>query len=262
MKEERIHFSSIKEGRGSYYVEYHLPNPGFSFAMLQLSFPGAYDASLVAKIMEAEAVAWVNRFPVSLMASAFDNVDDTIELDGVRPCRHLICMPRHKGEKPEMHWRLVPDEEMPRDALEKQFLLQVYKDVPRKTSSELRALADRKAREIRVGWYIVFAWAVVLPAAVLILEFFSPTWVTVLILIYGLSKAVVKALKMLGKIKPSAAEVKKAEEERRMKHHHYHCERNPEGFLRLRTENLKREFREKNEKEAASLGVSSERGAG
>lgn len=262
MKEERIHFSSIKEGRGSYYVEYHPPNPGFSFAMLQLSFPAAYEASLIAKAMEAEAVAWVNRFPVSLMVSAFDHLDDTIEMDGVRPCCHLICIPRHKGEKPEVHWRLVTEEEIPRDALNKDFLLQVYEEVSRKTSSELRVMADRKARQMRVGWYIVFAWAVVLPAVVLVLEFFSPTWVAVLVLIYGLSKAVMKALKMLGKIKPSAAEVKKAEEERRMKHHHYHCEKNPDGFLRLRTENFKRDIREKKEKEAASLGVNSEQDVG
>lgn len=255
MKENSIHFSTIKEGRDTYFIEYHPPKPDFAFAMLQLSFPGAYEPSFVANAMEAEAATWIRRFPVSLMVSAFDNLDAPIELDEVRPCRHLICLPPFEGQSAEMHWRLLSDEEIPMDALNRGFLLNVYEGVSFRTSTELRTMADRKARQMRAGWYIVFAWAVLLPAVVLILEFFSPKWVAVLVLIYGLSKAVVKALKMLGKIKPSAAEASKEEEVRRMKHHHYHCENNQDGFVRLRNENYKKEIRDQNDKLATSLGV-------
>jgi hypothetical protein len=38
-----------------------------------------------------------------------------------------------------------------------------------------------------------------------------------------------------------------------MRHHHYHCERNPEGFLRLKQENVERESREEIQREANSL---------
>jgi hypothetical protein len=38
-----------------------------------------------------------------------------------------------------------------------------------------------------------------------------------------------------------------------MRHHHYHCERNPEGFERLKLENFERWAREEVHAEAKSL---------
>ena len=255
MNEESIHFSKIKEGRNSYFVEYLPPYTGSPIAILQLSFPGEYRLSEVSIAMESEALLWARRFPVPLMVTAFNNLDDPIELDGVRESRDLICFVRQDADNPELHWGLVDEGVIPKDALNKEYLLQVYEGVQHKTSSELRALAIRKAKEMRIGWYVIFAWVVILPAVVLVLEFIAPTWIAVLVLLYGLSKALSKALKMMGKIKPSAAEQAKNEEEQRMRHHHYHCERNPEGFLRLKLDNFEKDTREENERKAASLGV-------
>lgn len=41
----------------------------------------------------------------------------------------------------------------------------------------------------------------------------------------------------------------KNEIERKMKHYYYHCERNPEGFLRLKAENFRKWEEEEKEKE-------------
>jgi len=41
-----------------------------------------------------------------------------------------------------------------------------------------------------------------------------------------------------------------------MEHYHYHCERNPEGFLRLKLENFEREEREQIQNEAKALKTS------
>jgi len=74
--------------------------------------------------------------------------------------------------------------------------------------------------------------------------------VAILVLAYGLLKAVIQWLKMTGRWKKSVKEIAKDADDLRMRHHHYHCERNPDGFLRLKVENFDRESREQVKKEA------------
>ena len=105
---------------------------------------------------------------------------------------------------------------------------------------------------MRLGWWIVFVWAVVVPAGVAILEWWSD-WLGVVVLVYSLYKAIEKALRLMGRWPKSKAEAQKEAEEARMCHHHYHCERNPEGFERLKLENFERWAREDIQKEANAL---------
>jgi len=74
-----------------------------------------------------------------------------------------------------------------------------------------------------------------------------------MVLSFSLWKALVKALKLLGKWKESPQALNVQEEERRMRHHHYHCELNPEGFMRLKIENFERKERERIQNEAKGL---------
>lgn len=50
-----------------------------------------------------------------------------------------------------------------------------------------------------------------------------------------------EGLKILGISKPSKREEEKAEIERKRAHYFYHCERNPEGFLKLKVENFSKD---------------------
>lgn len=256
MTEEKIYFSTIKEGRDDYFLEYRPPLHAYPFANLQLTYIESVGLEKVAQAMEAEAKVWLERFPIPLMVSAFDDAGSLIYLNGVRPENHLICFYNSNMDTPEFHWRLLKNEDIPADALNRNLLLQVYEGVERKTSSELRFEAEKQAKQKRIGWYVIFAWAAVVPAIVLVLEFFSPQWLAVLALIYGLSKALIKALQMIGKWKKSAATIVKEEEERRAKHHHYHCERNPEGFMRLKLENFRWEQKDEIKRMAESIRAS------
>ncbi|HXV49315.1 MAG TPA: hypothetical protein VEB61_10970, partial [Candidatus Binatia bacterium] len=62
-----------------------------------------------------------------------------------------------------------------------------------------------------------------------------------------------EALKLLGMWPKTDRDLATEEEELRIRHHHYHCERNPEGFRRLKLENFERESREAIRREAAAL---------
>lgn len=253
---EELLFGMIKEDRGWYFVEYAPPNHGYRFAMLNVVVPGPTTPATVAAAMEMELKEWLQRYPLPLMVSAFDGKGDLYRLEGTRASDHLIGYLGAGVDSPAMFWRLLGDKEIPGDILDNDALLRLYADVPYKTSTQTRQEVAAYKRRIRIGWTIVFVWVAFVPAAWAILEWASPAWVGVLVLGYSLWQAGVKALKLLGKWKESPRDPKAREEERRMQHHHYHCERNPEGFLRLTIENFEREEQERIQNEAKALNRS------
>jgi hypothetical protein len=250
---EQLFFETTKEDRGWYFVEYRPPLPGYQFATLSVvALEVGRAREDIAATMEAELVIWLERYPIPIMVSAFDDTGSVIGLSNHQPCDHLIGYIDTKTNQVVRHWRLLTNDELPRDALNVSYLRKIYADIPFKTKQELRAQAFEKAKQLRFGWWIVFVWAVVVPAGVAVLEWWSD-WLGLVVLVYSLYKAVEKALRLLGKWPKSKAELQKEVEEARMRHHHYHCERNPEGFERLKLENFEKWAREDIEKEAQAL---------
>lgn len=252
MKPEQIFFQSIKEDRGWYFVEYAPPNPSYRFATLQLVIPSDAMTRAIAEAMEVELHHWLGRYPVPIMVSAFDAKGDLIHLPDVRKSSHLIGFLAADGQAVQSHWRLLKDEELPDCALDQEYLKSVYTGVSFKTTQQLRHEAEKQRKTLRLGWFIVFVWAVIVPAAVAVLEW-SSDWLSAVVLFYSLWKALEKALRLTGKWPKSRKEIEKDTEDQRIRHHHYHCEQNPQGFLRLKRENFERWERERIQQEAESL---------
>ena len=253
MTAERVFLSTIKEDRGWYFVEYKPPRTGDKFSFLNVVVPGEATPVRVAAAMESELERWLHRYPIPLMVSAFDAKGDVYQLEGTRPINHVVGYLEIRTNRPVIFWRLPPENEIPGNPLSADELLRLYNDVPYKTSAQTRQEAAAHRRQIQIGWAIVIGWVVVVPVAWAIFEWAGPAWVGLLLLPYSLWQAFVKALKLLGKWKVSPRELKAQEEELLMQHHHYHCERNPEGFLRLKLENFEREERERIQEEANAL---------
>ncbi|TAJ08485.1 MAG: hypothetical protein EPO61_10330 [Nitrospirae bacterium] len=259
--QERLFFQPVKEDRGWYFVEYRPPISGYQFATLQLVIlEKAKRLEEIAASMEAELVIWLERYPIPIMASAFDDSGDLVRLEKNQGCNHVIGYIDEQKHKVVHEWRLLTNEELPRDALDTSYLRKIYSQIPFKTKQQLREEAQQKAKHLRLGWWIVFVWAVVVPAGVAILEWWSD-WLGVVVLLYSLYKAIEKALRLTGKWPKSKAEIEKEAEEARMRHHHYHCECNPAGFERLKVENFERWAREDIRQEALSLKRSSKHDA-
>ena len=53
---DEIHYQSIKEDRGPYFVEYHPLTPSTKLAILGLVFPKETDISIVVAAMEKEEI--------------------------------------------------------------------------------------------------------------------------------------------------------------------------------------------------------------
>ncbi len=254
MKEKKYYFDEVKKDRGWYFVEYCPPMPSFRFATLNLVITDK-DRIIddVAKAMENEARDWILKYPISIMVSSFDYKGDLIGLNNIHNCSHLISYIDPVSSEVLNKWELLKDEDIPDTAGDKNELLNIYKNFNYRTSDDLKKSSDKYLKERRVGWYIVFFWAVVLPAIVAVLEFYSPKWVAVIVLIFGLYKAAKKALELLGKVERSQKDIAKEDEQTKVQHHHYHCKQNPEGFLKLKLKNFECDAIERIKKENSEI---------
>jgi hypothetical protein len=252
VKPEQIFFRSIKQDRGWYFVEYAPPNPSHRFATLQLVIPGEEAENKIAEAMEVELCHWLKRYPIPIMVSAFDAIGNLVPLTEVRDTSHLIGYLEEDGRTIKSYWRLLKDEELPDCALDQAYLSRVYSDIDFTTAQQLQREAGKQRKALRFGWFIVFVWAVIVPAIVAVLEW-SSNWLAALVLVYSLWKAVEKALRLTGKWPRSPKEIQAEADDQRMRHHHYHCEKNPDGFQRLKCENFERWEREDIKREAEAL---------
>lgn len=253
MKNSELHFDSMKESRGWYFVEYSPPIAGNPFALVQLTILSELDAAdsgRIAAAMEQELSRWLEKYGVSVMISAFDAKGDLISL---KPSSHLMGRKNELGQVDKI-WGLLESKELP--PLSSDILQAIYHDIPFRTIEEIRAVADsslkRRKFAFRVAIALLILWLVVIPVTIELLGVANPV-IGVLVLIYSLWKAFVQFMKLLGRWPEGRKEKEQSERKRRMEHYFWHCERNPEGFQRLKIENLERKEREQTVREAAAL---------
>jgi hypothetical protein len=88
---------------------------------------------------------------------------------------------------------------------------------------------------VLLGWVIV-------PFAIAILGF-ANVWLGIFLFLFSVAKIGWRVVKMYGKPEKWMPGYKaKQEEQLKMRHYFYHCERNPEGFQRLKAENFAKEY--------------------
>jgi len=248
---EKVYFDSVKEKHETFFVEYHPPMNSVPFATLHINYPRAVNTKEVIVQLEIQASKWAKKYPVPVMASAFDEYGDLISIGREKESSHLTVIERY-GQY-EKHWNLLKDDEFPVEVLDTTFLLSVYSDIGYRTQSDVTKDAHKRIKPMRQLKFILLIWAVFIPALIAILEFFSPTWIAVIALAYSLWKAYQQWLLMTGRKKKSEEDIAKEKEELRMRHHHYHCEQNPNAFSLMKIENFKRESKNRIKSEFDSL---------
>ena len=244
-------YESIKESRGWYFVEYLPPRSGDKFAILQLNIIGSASQKEIATAMEEELKNFLERYPIPIMVSSFDNKGGLYSLGLERPCNHLIGF-FGEDKQIRLFWKLLGDEEIPDIALNKEYVDNLYSKLTYTTYAKLVANSQKKRRQIKAGWVIFFIWLVVIPAIIAIFEYYNEL-LALVALIYSIYKAVRKGLELTGKW-PKSKKAKELEHEEQLKnHYYYHCQMNPEGFRRLMLENLDKLSESEIAKEAESL---------
>ena len=249
---DEIRFSSLKEDRDWYFVEYSPPIENYRFGFLQLSIVEARDKETVALAMESEAKVWLNRYPVPVMVTAFGLDGIVLQINDVRAINHLMAWIVSADLPPLLKWELVANEDLPEIALNRELLREIFATFPFKSGREIQKEMAKQIATRRVGWWLVLVWAVIVPLIVTVVEW-SSDLLGLLVLVFAFVKAAIKALRLTGHLPKSKRDEEKEAEQSRMRHHHYHCQRNPEAFERLKAENFKREEIERTKAEALSL---------
>lgn len=106
---------------------------------------------------------------------------------------------------------------------------------------EKEAIAKETKRQVRILNAFSFVWWILIPVAIIILGFANPIFSVILFGI-SLAKVGVTVIKFFGDPdKWFPGYTARKEKERLMNHYFYHCQKNPDGFQRLKDENFERE---------------------
>lgn len=251
---EKVYFDSIKEKHMTFFIEYHPPMHNVPFATLQINYVRPVKTKDVIAQLELHAMIWAKKYPIPVMATAFDVDGDLISLSNEKESSSLIVIERNG--RYENHWRSLENNEFPIKAIDTTFLLSVYPDIDYRTQTEITAAAYENIKPMRHLKVILLIWAVFIPALIAVLEFFSPIWITVIALAYSLWKTYKQYLLITGQKKKSEKEISQEKKDLKMRYYYYHCEQNPDAFTRLKVENFKRGVKEQIKNEFASLSES------
>jgi hypothetical protein len=255
---ELLYFEKVREDRGNYYVEYLPPVSNSPHAILNVVFPNSYELGFVANCMIKEVTDWLLRYPVPIMASAWDNVEERILPHGISDDGFLFGWFVPGSSSLSFSWQLEGLPPFFSDSNNLPDWRSIYKNIQFRTDTEVKStakqtLVERKKQNLLIKIVLVI-WLAVIPATLAYVQFQYPIYyLEVLILLYSFWQAINNARKFFGHKKPSQTEKESAEKELKMGHYFYHCENNPVGFARLKIENFEREARERTLSEANAL---------
>ena len=250
---EQLYFDDIAEHRDTYMVHYRPPSGDAQFSSLSITFL-ALRAPPIDKVVEGEIRRWLARYQVPIMAFAWDRSEDLLSHEDSCSC---VGWRDEVTGQIVLSWdyndltRYVEMWTAPED------WRTIFVDVPVRTKSQMRQLggeATRKTRRQILSLRVLLViWAVAIPVATALFEFFGPQWLAAFTLAIALASAWGTFRKLWGLERMSAREERDAEKRSKMEHYFYHCELNPAGFASLKLENFKRDAEDRIRKEAADM---------
>lgn len=253
MDSQKVFREQIKEHRGNYYVSYQPADARFPSAFVQLTFLGnGHDVADVKKAMERELQSWLSRFPVPVTLSSYDAKDDLIHVATEFDQSHLAGYVDPQTEQIIQRWGLLKNEELPPEQMGARYLERVYEGVPFRLQEAVRQNALRETRMLGRSARIAIFLLVGVPVLIEMVSL-GVTWLGHVLAGISISVGLYKLGKTMGWLKATQRDKEKAEKDLSMKHYFYHCEQNPEGFNRLKIENLEREAIKRTHEEADAL---------
>lgn len=247
MEENILKFEIIKETRGEYFVEYHpLGFPkNFFFSCLSIVFLKTKPIEEIKQIMLSETSAWLSRYPVPVMTTAFDETGSKINFSSNKD--HLVGWVSEDKSTKHTSWNLDDLNAHSEKPFSNEILIDIFKDVPFERYSDLKKRIKEdlviKQKKIKALKLLLIFWASLIPFIWLTIEFFGPEWIGYIVYAYATIQLLITGLKILGICKPNSNDLEKTEIQRKKDHYFYHCEKNPDAFLKLKIQNFDEEAR-------------------
>src|ERR1041385_884269 len=238
MNAPKVYRDEIKEGRDGYFVTYQPADERFPFASVDLMFPeGSTDGAQIVRAMEEELEFWLKRYAVPTMVSAFDAKEDLIRIR-LESCEcHLMGYREAKGGHIVQRWGLFKNDELPSEQADREYLKNVYQNVPFRTQAAVHDTVERETRNMAKAARVIILFIVIVPVLIEIISL-GVAWIGYILSGISITAGIYKAAKAFGWLKPSERAKAKTEKDLKMGHYYWHCERNPEAFNRLNIENF------------------------
>ncbi|PKG79874.1 hypothetical protein CXF80_17035 [Shewanella sp. Actino-trap-3] len=245
-----IKYEKIEEKRNGFYVEYNPVFTGQEFAILSVNI---YDTKLsgnIKNIAESELEYWALKYPAPIMLMIDNKTDE--EWRTKDKIGHSFLLGYPKLGKVILHWDEYPKAEEPDIDLSKESLAKIYSGLNYSTYEEVVAKQKIEVKGRKLLLLVLTLWACVIPALIAFLGWSNPI-VSLIALAYSWYVAFNKGRKLWGRKKKSDKDLAKEKEQLAKDHHHYHCQLNPDAFLRLKNENFKKERLEKEKTKIESM---------
>lgn len=241
LEKNKVFRQAIKKHRGNYFVSYKPADLGSPIAIVQLTFPRPVaDVKIVKQAMEQELDIWLKEFPIPTMVTAFDASDNVIHVSNNYDWSHLIGYRDQDTGHPVKHWRILGNHELPAEQLEETYAARIYEGLPFQRQADVRLEAYRKARSTGKLIRLIVFLVVGVPILIEIVSL-GFDWIGYMLSGVSISVGLFKLGKAMGWIKSGQRDLLDAEKKQKMEHYFYHCEKNPDAFLRLKLENFERE---------------------
>jgi len=257
MSRDFIVWEPILKGWSGYYVEYCPARTDNPQAFMNVVFTSPMPIGKVAEILEKEFVEWSRMYSVPLFAAALDEKEDTIRLSSIRSGDYIHGYYDPVADKLALHWEAT-GEPIPEHLTQPDHLKAVYSALAIKTTGEqCQKEVDAYVMQMRALKKFLYTWSFIRlfiwpPIKKFVYEV-SLIGTFARLRAYG--KSVREWQMLTGQIKPSQKEIEESERKRIEAHWLHHCRKNPDGFVRIRTENFEQEAKERVRKEAADAGV-------
>lgn len=233
-----MYFQPIKkEGKG-YFLEYK-PDYDINLAMVALTFTDLIEKSEIKKIMKQELVLWLKKYNVPTMISSFDVTGSFVDIND-NGASHLIGWIDTKTNELKKYWDF---EEDLKDKID-DFKLgwdSIIEDIPQ---IDIQKQADKNRKQIikktRRYYLFIFIWIFVIPISWELINHFGPQWLALIVTTYAILKITINLYKIFFG-KRSKKEIEEESLNSKMRYYYYHCELNPESFIKLRNENYQKE---------------------
>jgi len=237
-----VRFEDIEEKRDGYYVVYSPVFTDQEFAILKVNIYNSKLTDSIKSIAESELKYWVSKYPTPIMLMISNKTDE--EWCTKDKLGHNFLLGYPKLGKVILYWDEYPEAEKPDIDLSKESLAKIYSKLSFSTYEEVVAKQNTEVKGRKLLLLILTLWACIIPALIAFLGWSNPI-VSFMALAYSWYVAFNKGLELWGRKKKSEKKLVKEKDQLAKDHHHYHCQLNPEAFLRLKNENFKKERLEK-----------------
>ncbi len=154
MTSDRI-YTTVREDRGWYFVEYYPANKLIQYSVLNLVVTVEnIDKNKIIEAMETELKEWLLRYPVPLLVYAWDNAEHLYKFDELNKPSPLMGFVNEEG-KVSSYWRTGKDKTIPDARFDQEYLDNLFSSIEYTTAAEYDVDRIKRRRQIKLGYVII-----------------------------------------------------------------------------------------------------------